>query len=203
MNAPDDDEGSVALFVRRRVRAGCEAAYEQRLQALMEHTRHLPGYLGGNTERPHAVASSAGATEYTSVIRFDSVAHLHAFEHSPARQAFTAEVAAMVASAPEVRQLSGLETWFVPPPGAPAAQPVRWRMALVLLVVVYALITSMSALVGPWLGALPPPMRMLVVVALQVVLMTYLVMPHLTRVLAPWLFPRPGRPVDAGRSPAP
>lgn len=178
------ESGPVTVLVKRRVKPGCEAAYETRLEALMEHTRRQPGYMGGTTMRP-----KGSVVEYTSVLRFDTLEHLNAFEHSPRRQEFAAEVADLVEADVVWQRQTGLEFWFVPPLGTVVPQPSRWRMSLLLTGIVFGLITTVSALLGPYLGGLPPSLRMLLVVAVQVVLMTYVVMPHLTRRLARWLYP--------------
>lgn len=176
--------GPVTVRINRRVKAGCESAYIAQLELMMEHTRHLPGYLGGTTQRARGTMA-----EYCSVLRFDAIEHLEAFEQSPQRRQFAQDVADLVEADAIVQRETGLEFWFVPPAGTAVAQPSRWRMSVLLVAIVYSLITTISALVGPYLGGLPPSLRMLVVVALQVILMTYVVMPRVTRWLVRWLYP--------------
>ena len=61
-------------------------------------------------------------------------------------------------------------------------------MALVLIVVVYSLIMGIHVLLEPWLSLLPGWLQTLCVVTGQVLLMTYVVMPRVTRLLKNWLF---------------
>ena len=82
-------EGPVTVVVTRRVRRGREDAYEAALAALQRDSTAFGGYLGATTQRPAAGAPP----EYTSVFRFARVADLRAFEASPRRAAFLAEVA--------------------------------------------------------------------------------------------------------------
>ena len=177
---------AVTVVVTRRVKPGHEAAYERVLAALQADSAALPGYLGATTQRP----APGAPPEYTSVFRFASVPHLREFERSERRAAFVAEVAPHVEADAAWRELTGLEFWFSAPPGTVVPQPVRWRMALVMVVVVYGLVLTIGGAVGAVLGAWPPWLRLAITIVIEVAIMTWWLMPRLTRWLAPWIFPR-------------
>ncbi len=61
-------------------------------------------------------------------------------------------------------------------------------MALVLIVVVYLLVLAINLLFGSWLAEFPLYARVALTVVGQVLLMTYLVIPRVTRLLQFWLF---------------
>ncbi len=176
----------VTVVVTRRVKVGREAAYEASLTRLTEDAKALPGYLGTVVQRP----GPAAPREYTSVFRFDSVEHLRAFEESDLRRRALAEVVELVEADAVWRELTGLELWFTPPPGTVVPQPSRLRMALVMIGVVYGLVLSIGSLVALALAAAPAPIRLLVTITLEVFLMTYVLMPRLTRWLARWIYPK-------------
>ena len=182
----------VTVVVTRRVRPGREGDYEDWLRRLFEEAALLPGYLGANVERPPA---EARVREYTSVFRFDTVENLRAFERSDMRRRYLAEVVNYVESEASWHRLSGLEFWFTPPKGTVVPQPARWRMALLMIVVVYGLVMSLGQVVGLVLSRAPLPLRMLVTIVIEVFFMTYVLMPRLTRLLAKWIYPsaRPTR----------
>jgi hypothetical protein len=177
----------VTVVITRRVKPGHEAAYEAALAALQADGYQFEGYLGATTQRP-----PAGAAEpvYTSVIRFTGVPQLRAFERSERRAAFVAAVAPHVLADAAWAEHTGLEFWFSPPAGTVVPQPVRWRMALVMVVVVYALVALIGGAVAALLPGVPPPLRLLLTIALEVALLTWWLMPRLTRWLAPWIYPR-------------
>lgn len=179
--------GPVTVVITRRVKPGHEAAYEATLAALQADGPRFDGYLGATTQRP---SPDAAEPAYTSVIRFASVEALRAFEASPRRAAFVAEVAPHVQADARWRELSGLEFWFEPPPGTVLPQPVRWRMALLLGTVVYVLVLSIGGLVGALLADWPYALRLALTIAIEIVLMTWWLMPRLTRWLAPWIYPK-------------
>ncbi|MFO0624012.1 MAG: antibiotic biosynthesis monooxygenase [Polyangiales bacterium] len=182
---PAAPEEPVTVVVTRRVKVGREADYEAWLDRLLTEARGLPGYLGTTVHRP-----APGGQAYTSVFRFDSVANLRAFEGSALRQRALLEVVDLVEADAAWRRLTGLELWFEPPPGAVVPQPSRLRMALVMIVVVYGLVLSLGTLVAKVLVGVPAPVRLLVTIVVEVFLMTYVLMPRITRGLARWIYPR-------------
>ncbi len=175
----------VTVVVTRRVKPGREAAYEAWLARLIGDAATLPGYLGTTIQRP----PSAGPREYTSVFRFASVAHLRAFETSDLRRRALAEVGDLVLADATWAQLTGLELWFTPPPGTVVPQPVRWRMALLMIAMVFGLVLSLGQAVGLVLGDAPFVLRLFVTITIEVVLMTYVLMPRITRWCARWIYP--------------
>lgn len=72
-------------------------------------------------------------------------------------------------------------------------QPSRFRMALVMIAVVYGLVFSLGSLVAAVLSTAPMSLRLLVTITIEVFLMTYVLMPRLTKVLAPFIYPKPKR----------
>jgi hypothetical protein len=178
---------AVTTVVRRRVRPDRRDEYEDWLRRLQEAVGALPGYLGAEVHPPAAGAEPA---VYTSVFRFASLDELAAFERSELRQRFLDEVTPLVEADAVWETQTGLEFWFAPPPGTVVAQPVRWRMAVVVGSVVYLLVLVFGAAAGAVLGGWPMPLRLAVVIAVEIALMTYVLLPWLTRRLAPWIFPR-------------
>ena len=176
---------AVTVIVRRSVRAGREADYEAWLARLIEEASRLPGYLGTVIHRPAA----SGPREYTSVFRFDSLEHLRTFEVSDLRRRALAEVVDLVEGDAVWEKLTGLEAWFAPPPGTVVPQPSRFRMALVMIAVVYVLVLSIGNAVALLLSSAPVAARLLVTITIEVFFMTYVLMPRLTRWIAKWIYP--------------
>ena len=176
----------VTVVVRRKVRPGQEKAYEAWLERLTRGAaEHFPGYLGAEFHRP------AGAGDaYRSVFRFDSLEHLEAFERSGFRASMLAEASPLFAADAAWERLTGLEFWFDPPPGTKVPQPSPHRMALVLVAVVFTLVLILNLVLGPLMAGWPLALRLLVTVCIQVGLMTYVIMPRLTPLIARFIFPK-------------
>jgi uncharacterized protein len=175
----------VTIIVRRKVKPGREKDYEDWLERLTKGAAaQFPGYLGAEFHRP----VSAGG-DYRSVFRFDSLPHLDAFERSDFRAGMLAEAAPLFATDAAWERMTGLEFWFDPPPGTRVAQPSPHRMTLVLVAVVFTLVLVLNLTLGPLMTTWPLPLRLLVTVSIQVGLMTYVIMPRLTPLIARFIYP--------------
>lgn len=75
----------------------------------------------------------------------------------------------------------------VPVAAAPAGPPPRHKMALVMLVSVYPTITLLLWLMWPLVVDLPLFVRTLALSLIMVPVMTWLVVPFVTRFFMPWL----------------
>jgi antibiotic biosynthesis monooxygenase (ABM) superfamily enzyme len=179
----------VTVVITRRVKAGRTADYEAWLQQLQQDARDLPGYQGVTTQRP----APGAPLDYVSVLRFDSLASLQAFERSDLRARALAQVNEYVEGDAAWQRLTGLEFWFTPPPGTVVPQPSRARMAMVMIAVVFGLVLGLGTLVNAAFALLPfatpYPLRLLVTITVEVLLMTYWLMPLITRRLARWIYP--------------
>ena len=175
--------GPVTVTFVRRVVPGREHDYERALAALHTEVHGTPGYLGAN------VVHEPGTHEYASIVRFDSLGSLRAFEDSKVRERWEARALQGIVRGPaeEVRA-EGVEFWFESPTHPPHV-PSANKMALVLIAVVWCIATPFGLYVAPLLANVPAPLRILIAVCVQVALMTYVVMPRVTRALASWLFP--------------
>ena len=61
-------------------------------------------------------------------------------------------------------------------------------MAVVLIAVIFALVFALQLLLGPVMTGLPRWSQTLIIVTIQVLAMTYLIMPVITMLLKAWLF---------------
>ena len=84
--------------------------------------------------------------------------------------------------------MTGLEGWFAlnREPGATVAGPPRWKQALAVLFALYPTVMVLTFLNPLWRN-LPLPQSMLIGNFLSVSLLTYLVMPRVSRFLGFWL----------------
>jgi antibiotic biosynthesis monooxygenase (ABM) superfamily enzyme len=182
---PADHQGPVTATVARRVKPGHEAAYEAFLAGISAAARTFPGYLGEEVFRP---APGQGG-EYHIVYRFDSPAHLQTWLNSPERAAWLQQAEPHVTNPLRTQFLTGLEGWFTLPaqPGAPPPPP--YKMAIITWVTIFPLITLLVVALAPLVGGLPLVARLAVTTGVAVPLMTWVVMPRVTRLLHRWLYP--------------
>jgi uncharacterized protein len=175
---------SVTVVVTRKVKRGRESEYEDWLRRLLEEAKSMKGYLGATIHKP-----APGSTEYTSIFRFDTVDNLRKFEESEMRSRYLREVVDYVETDAIWKKFTGLEFWFSPPKGTLIPQPSRFRMALVTIAVVFGLVISIGQLVGMVATEVPSYIRLFVTISIEIFLMTYVLMPRITKLLAKWIYP--------------
>ena len=177
-------EGPVTVSISRRVRAGHEAEYETWLHGIIEAASDFPGHMGVNILRP------SGKTDgrYVLIYRFDSWAHCETWEKSETRAHWVRQLAEIVEGEAETRRVTGLEAWFDLPEVPAAKHAPQWKMAITLIVVVFAIVFPLQLLILPLTSDWPHAARTLLIAVIQVLLMTYLVMPRVTKLLRGWLF---------------
>lgn len=178
------EEGPVTVSIARRVRSGMEPEYERWLSGVISAAEGFPGHLGAYVLRPSAQTDN----EYVIIYRFDTYAHCRAWERSEERQRWLDALGELVEGEPEVKAATGLEFWFDLPEVPVAAKPSPHKMAITLVAVVYVLLSAVQWVLAPLIAGLPSAMAMFIVVAIQVVLLTYIVMPQVTRLLKGWLY---------------
>lgn len=179
----NEEGGPVTVSVARRVRPGREADYENWVHGICGAAREFPGHLGVEVLRPGPRTNN----EYVIIYRFDTFEHGRAWETSEARAANMSKLDGLVA-AENRKKVSGLEFWFDLPELPATAHPSQHKMALTLIGVVFSLLILLNLLLAPVLGELNWVVRTLIIVIFQVLLMTYVVMPKLTRLLKDWLY---------------
>ncbi len=182
----NNSDTPVTVSIARRAKAGKEKLYEDWLHSISEVATKFPGHQGVHVLKPSAKTGG----EYVLIVGFSSYAHQKEWEESDVRQRFLNELDEkdLIEGPADIKKVSGLEFWFTLPEVPASARPNQHKMALVLLVVVFFIIYMTNVLVGPWLSTLEPVLRIALIVFVQVLLMTYVVMPNVTRLLKTWLF---------------
>ena len=177
-----DNSGPVTVSIARRVVAGREADYEKWVKGITAQALKFTGHMGVNVIRP-----TSASREYVSIFRFDTYQHLKDWEDSPLRAEWLEQLGGIVEGEDNVHKGTGLEFWFSLPE-LPMSHPSPHKMALVLVVVVFSLVVLLNYLFAVIVAEWPYPARVFLLVFLQVTLMTYIVMPRVTRLLRPWLY---------------
>ena len=181
----------VTLVLSRAVKAGHEQAFEGVLHRLAAEVRRQPGHLDLTVLAPQP----GGPRIYTIVSHFADRAAADAWLASQARAQLIAEADLHAAGDLQTRYLSGLEGWLAQPGAAVLVPPARWKIALLSAAGIVPLLEAVTYLLAPRLSGLPVWGRPLVAVVLVIPLMQYAVMPLLTRVARPLLYPpRPAQP---------
>jgi uncharacterized protein len=176
----------VTLILRRRVKPGHEYEYENWLTGIQKATNGFTGYMGVNTLRP---AEGHKLREYVTLVRFDSYQNLRAWEESDLRRQWSMRLPVdAVEGEIEIERLEGLEFWFQPPANIPTASPSPHKMALIIFVLILFLSLILGSAIRTVFPNLPIYLRTALSAGIQVCLLTYLIMPRITKWLSGWLF---------------
>lgn len=184
----------VTTMVSRRIRPGREADYEMWLKRAAKVARTFPGHQGVTFLGPQGPPP----VQYLAIFTFDSSFHLQRWMASSERAALLKELAPMALDDGEIASLTGLEAWFVLPDRAVNQAPPRWKMALLTAAGVWPLLSLVTYLSAPVAGGWPVPLRIGASLLLGIPIMTWVVMPALTRLCFRWLYPEPRRPLVQG-----
>lgn len=175
------------VVVRRIAKRGREADFEEAMRAFIAESASMEGSREFHVIRPSDVASR----EYTVVHCFDDETARRAFTDSAMYAGWMKRLAELTDAEARIQEYGGLAGWFtLPGEERGGGPPPAWKMAIVTFLGVYPLT---SVLPGWFMKALPGVHPLLVNVlttGLIVGLLTWIVMPLLTRVFKRWLFER-------------
>jgi uncharacterized protein len=183
MNAP------VTVAITRHLPAGHEAEMMSWLNAGIALAERFPGFLGAGWVR-----SEADSHEWHMLYRFADHAALDAWEHSPQRQWWRSAASGLGVVDARVEKRTGIEGWFDVPEStvlesgtAAPKPPPRWKQACTIFVVFFPLSVVANWLGREYLADVALPLRVLITVLVMTPLMTYLLLPWITRRLQWWL----------------
>jgi uncharacterized protein len=172
-------EQPVKIVIDRRAKPGAQDALEQWVKEIMESAAAVPSLQGSSV-------LTTGGGEYFILLRFASQDDLERWRESrEVVEIFRRGHAyATVPEEPVVR--TGMETWFtIPGVPAPRMAPPKWKMALVTW---SALVPQVLALGLVLPTRLPLLAKVSISTAIPVILLTWVIMPRLTRLLFTWLY---------------
>ncbi|OKI45161.1 antibiotic biosynthesis monooxygenase [Micromonospora sp. CB01531] len=188
----------VTVAVARRAdpaRTGEMVAWMRAGTALAES---FPGFLGAGF-----VQSAPGSPEWHVMYRFADDETLRRWEESPQRHWWLSSAQGIVEHT-RVERRTGIEGWFDPPvdhvvetitgaEGAPAGptSPPRWKQAVTIWLAFFPLSLTATLLTARFIADVPLAVRTLLMTLCLTPLMTYLVLPRITRVLHWWLHGHP------------
>lgn len=179
---------AVTVLIARRVAPGAVAGFEAAMQGMLAAANGFAGHLGGQLVPPEEAGNGTEPLLYHVVFAFDSEAHLAAWQSSPERAHWLAQVAPHTVGAQQLRRVSGLDYWFARPGATTRAAPPRWKVAVVTWLGIFPTVLLLFVTVAPLLEHWLLVPRVMVITALVVLLMTWVVAPRLTRLFKPWLY---------------
>jgi uncharacterized protein len=174
--------------VARRIGKGQERDFEEWFTTVVATLHDVPGYDGMNV----VTSPDTRGTVKTLLIRFQSAEALSNWESSPQRHNLAANGNRF--SSYEYQTAPGLETFFAVPGIVATLGPPRWKMCALTIPTAYVLVNVVLSFLSyliPGMATWPAALRLLPVISLMTLLLTYVCLPALSKLFAPWLFSRP------------
>jgi antibiotic biosynthesis monooxygenase (ABM) superfamily enzyme len=185
-SSSNSGKSEVTSVIHHNVRLGMEGRYETWLKEITPIAQRFQGHRGVNVIRP-----PKGSRAYTIVLHFATLGSLERWLSSETRKQLIDRVEPLLERGDQVEIKTGLEFWFTPPDSEQKrAKP--YKQFLLTLSVIFPLTIIVPWVLRPLFHVVPvlgvPGISNLIVAAVIVGLMTYVVMPRYTRLVAAWLY---------------
>jgi uncharacterized protein len=180
--------GPMTVVVSRLVKRGREREFEEWLAGIAEQMSAFEGFRGLELARP----IDGLQQEHVVILRFDSPDHLGRWETSEIRRTWLAKADRFTNRLVSIQHIAGMEGLFTLGSGNVALAPPKYKMVILVSAGLYPLVILANLFVAPHLP-LPFLGRSLITTVLNVAIMTYVVMPQLTRLLRSWLAGQPAK----------
>lgn len=192
----------ITVSIRREVDPDRIAEATVWAQTGVNLANRYPGFLGSGWVR-----AGEDSDVWHMLYRFADEASLESWERSPERT-WWLEMGRGFVRAEKVRRRTGIEGWFDDPPtgSVPAVTddaghdepaiplaPPRWKQAVSIWLGFFPVNLAFTLLIAlaPWWEDVPLALKVLVTTLVLTPIMTYWVLPWITRMLRPWLAASP------------
>ena len=195
-----DKDGPVTVIVTRTAKRDKIREFEEWMDGIIHEAMKFEGHMGVNVIRP----SDLSNPEYVIIFRFNTFENLAKWENSETRKEWLAKSKEIAEGEPLVRKQTGLEFWFTPnsrtgsikeDKGSSSTSttttttiaPPRYKMAIIITIIISILVSTLLPQIRQLTTGLHVHISTLIGVATMVFLMTYVIMPSVTKLLGPWL----------------
>lgn len=181
-----DENEPISVVINYVILDKDDEAFKTLMREAISAARHFKGFRG----KHFFFTKEHGKTNYYILMQFDTLADLKSWEESSIRQEYITKLNQFTeTTSTERHYLTGLESWFALGVNKPIIPPPRYKIAILTWASAYCLLLIIFTLAGSYLSELTLPLRIFVVSITLVILITYVVMPFLTRRLKRWLYP--------------
>jgi len=179
---------AVTVAITRRADPSRQAEMTAWVNAGTTLAEDFPGFLGTGWVRP-----DRGSHEWHMLYRFADEHALRNWEESPQRRWWLSSAEGFVEHT-RTEKRTGIEGWFDPPrarevseaAAAPKAPP-RWKQAVTIWLGFFPVSLLAAFTLNHLIADLNAVLRTLISTLCLTPIMTYLVLPQVTRMLQPWL----------------
>lgn len=171
----------VTSIIRRRIREGCEADYQEWSEGISQACSRFEGHLGTQIVRP---VDPRG--EYVTIISFDRYENYQAWEESEERSRWLDQVRPLTEGKPSREHIEGLNYWLTPIGEQKRAWPPDFRMVLVAFFAIWPIVHFLRPLLAPYMPT-HPLLASISSTAIISLVMGYVSLPLMVKLFRRWL----------------
>lgn len=178
---------AVTYAVVWRARPGAAAELQRMLPEVTRAAARYPGHLSVHVVTPPL----GGEPIFRVVTQFDSERNFQAWRDSPECLSWVARAQKLALTEPDIQVQSGLEAWFKDPTSKQSA-PATYKTAILMWAVLFPLTLLLRWLFSLLSVPFSPLIQTGMLMAIEIALVSYWIMPQMARLLRAWLYPRNG-----------
>lgn len=178
------DDQPQTLVWSRRAKPGCQDALEDVIERIGREMKRAHGFQAVAIMRPEP----GHPPIFTMVAHFASAADVNAWTSSEVRGRLLLEAEEVSVGGLHTQQAAGLEAWFKLPGQPIVVPPPRYKMAVVTWLGLLPLLVGANLLAPLALRPLAPMLRVVPISLVLIALMTWVVMPVMTKWFRFWLY---------------
>ncbi|WP_413111754.1 antibiotic biosynthesis monooxygenase [Thaumasiovibrio sp. DFM-14] len=178
----EDKYNSISVVVDRKVLPGKLEEFKGYIENIIDASSKYSGYLGTDVINPE------GENRYIIVFRFLSKKELDHWTASEERDFWIKKIDQVIEKATQPISLTGMERWFVVSNSSDFVPPPRYKMAIVTYLAIAPTLMIFDLLFGQYFASLPRYLIFFATSPFIVALMTYAVMPMMTKVCNSFLY---------------
>jgi antibiotic biosynthesis monooxygenase (ABM) superfamily enzyme len=177
----------ITLVISEVVEPHLITEYETWTKGINQSAQQFDGFIGVEVIRPR----DHQYPEYVVIVKFDNYEHCKNWLTSSVYQQWMLRSPEFICKRSQQHLPDGLELWFTLPKSTmqKISQPAYYKQVIIGVMSVYPLIILANLLLNPFLQGLPSLLGLFISVVFVSALLTYPVMPFLTKVLNFWLYP--------------
>ncbi|WP_204102798.1 MULTISPECIES: hypothetical protein [Spirulina sp. CCY15215] len=183
---PSSENQKVTAIISHFVRPGREEGYEEWLKGIGAAAQEFEGHDGVTVIKP----KPGGHNEYVAILRFNTYPQLCRWLKSDQRKKWIDCVKPLIQESEKVQIITGLENLVSLPGSVSVTAPPRYKTAIIVWLGVFLCSSVLGIVLNPLLAALPLFLPQLISIGITVFVLTYFVMPLLTRLFYKWLHPQ-------------
>ncbi|MGJ8535354.1 MAG: antibiotic biosynthesis monooxygenase [Alphaproteobacteria bacterium] len=173
----------VTLAVTDHVPTSAKVRYEEMVEELHQLFQTQDGFLSVDIvrhNRQHQI-------EYTILSRWSDEAAIKQWRNNEVFRKRLSEIESITGGPAQHVQAMGLGMWIDHAEGVAPGLPPAWKRIAMSVVAVYPMLMLLMALSVPIIGGLPQSIQVLIIVIVLSALLTWPIMPWLSKLLHHWL----------------